>query len=155
MGASLFRDSFLRGEHSLLKQQGADDTSVCQQQYTKQTVIRGGVIMRNALIAAALLALVLCGCSVEQPEVVKNQSADMESELTSMGNELEEVKAMAGDLKSELYACKDELQALILEKMQGQAVVAEELIEEAPAIPDHPTEHPTSELPEHPVGATE
>jgi outer membrane murein-binding lipoprotein Lpp len=130
---------------------------------SQQTITQGGVIMRSALIAAALLALVLCGCSNEQPEEVKNQIADMESELTSMGNELEEVKAMAGDLKSELYVCKDELQALIQEKMQGQAAAAEELIEEAPAIPDHPTEHPTSQLPdhptnelnEHPVGATE
>jgi hypothetical protein len=101
----------------------------------------------GTFIAAALLALVLCSCSGEKSQEADRILAEMKSELSSMGNELEEVKAMAGNLKSELYACKDELQALILEKMQGQAVAVEELIEEAPAIPDHPTEHP--------VGATE
>jgi nitroimidazol reductase NimA-like FMN-containing flavoprotein (pyridoxamine 5'-phosphate oxidase superfamily) len=60
--------------------------------------------MKQAIvIAAALLALVLCGCGGEQPEVVKNQIAGME-------NELAEIKALVGDLKSELSICKDGLQ---------------------------------------------
>ncbi len=60
--------------------------------------------MKQAIvIAAALLALVLCGCSGEQSEVVKDQIAGME-------NELAEIKTMVGDLKSELSICKEELQ---------------------------------------------
>ena len=104
-------------------------------------------MMRSALIAAALLALVLCGCSGEQPEVVKNQFADMEIELSGMKNELTEVKAMVGDLKSELSVCKNELQALAQQTLEEAEGVADDMLEEAPAIPDHPTEHP--------VGATE
>ena len=125
----------------------------------------------GALIAAALLALVLCSCSGE-----KSQQED--KKLSNVKGELAEVKDIADDLKAEVSAVKDETQALMQDELQEQAAAAEtalqdELQEQAaaaetalqdklqeqaaaaaettlqkmPAIPDHPVA-----APDHPAG---
>ena len=101
-------------------------------------------MMRNALIAAALLALVLCGCSSGQPQEMIDMFARMESKLAKWKSELAEVKAMVVELKSELSTCKGEMQALVQAKPAGGAAeaAAEIVLEEAPAVPEHPSEHP-------------
>jgi septal ring factor EnvC (AmiA/AmiB activator) len=103
----------------------------------------------GALIAAALLALVLCSCSGEKSQQENKKLADMESELSDVKGELAEVKDIADDLKAEVSAVKDETQALMQEEMQDQAA-AETALLEAPAIPDHPVA-----APDHPVGESE
>ena len=70
-------------------------------------------MMKNALIAAALLALILCGCNGAQQEEMNSQIAAMKTEIAGMETELARVKAQVGNLKSELSGCRDELQALI------------------------------------------
>ncbi len=109
--------------------------------------------MRSALIAAALLALVLCGCSSGQPQEIIDMVAKMESNLASMEKELAEVKAMVVDLKSELSTCKIELQAFAQQKLQEEEAQAAAKIvqEEAPAVP----EQPTTKLSKQPIGAVE
>jgi septal ring factor EnvC (AmiA/AmiB activator) len=104
----------------------------------------------GALIAAVLLAFMLCGCSGEQPKEVKSMLASMEKKIAGMEDELAEVKAMIGDLKSELSDCKNELQALVQQKLQEATAAAKTTLAEVPAIPEHPVA-----TPEHPVGEIE
>ena len=90
-------------------------------------------MMRSALIAAAMLALLLCGCSGGQPQEIIDMVAKMESNLASMEGELADVKAMVVDLKAELSTCKIELQTLAQQKLQAAEAAAGEVPEEAPA----------------------
>ena len=92
-------------------------------------------MMRSALIAATLLALVLCGCSSGQPEEMIDMFAKMESKLARLESELAEVKTLVVDLKSELSTCKIELQTLAQQKLQEAEPAAEAVPEEAPAAP--------------------
>ena len=107
--------------------------------------------MRSALIAAALLALVLCGCSSEQPKEMISMFAKMESKLASMEKELAEVKALVVELKSELSTCKGEMKAIVQQNLQEEEAEAAAKIvqEEAPAVPGQPT----TKLNEQPIGA--
>ena len=98
--------------------------------------------MRSALIAAALLTLVLFGCSSGQPEEMIDMFTRMESKLASMEGELAEVKALVVELKAELSTCKIKLQTLTQQKLQEGEAVAEAVPEEAPKLPDPPSEQP-------------
>lgn len=107
--------------------------------------------MRSALIAAALLTLVLCGCSGGQPQEMISIFAKMESKLANMEKELAEVKALVVDLKSELSTCKIELQALAQQKLQETEPATGAVPEEAPAAPEQQTAEPGKK----PIGAAE
>jgi lactoylglutathione lyase family protein len=78
-------------------------------------------MMKSALIAAALLALVLCGCSSEQPQDLNAKLVDMEIELDGMKNKLAEARARTGDLKSELSATQKKIKALEQQEQKKQA----------------------------------